>query len=295
MKSQTLQLRLDIADNQHTAVDLLAQASGLPKGRIKDAMTKGAVWLKAPGKPEQRLRRATSKPHKGSVLSLYYDPALLEREPPQPQCLYHNRHYSLWYKPAGLLAQGSQWGDHCSLLRQAELQRQQPLWLIHRLDREAQGLMLLAHDKLAAKHLSTLFQQQQLSKGYLAWVKGLLQTPHWLQLDAKLDGKPSLTEVFTLQQDQQHSWLAVRLHSGRQHQIRRHLAGIGHPLMGDPRYGQDNAWPGGLQLFSAHLAFTCPLSGKQHDFRLFDLHPASRNALPADLLQAWQDSLPLTV
>ena len=61
--------------------------------------------------------------------------------------------------------------------------------------------------------------------------------------------------------------IAVYLASGRQHQIRRHLAAIGHPLWGDPRYGQGNKNSEGLALQAQMLAFTCPFTHKQRQWR----------------------------
>src|SRR5690606_8635717 len=113
-----------------------------PKGRIKDAMNKGAVWHKR-GSKTRRLRRATQILSAGDELALYYNPDVLALVPPAPVLLADESQYSVWIKPAGLLAQGSQEGDHCALLRLAELALGRPVFLVHRLDREAAGLMLI--------------------------------------------------------------------------------------------------------------------------------------------------------
>ena len=114
----TLRLTLEQAG---TACDMLAQRSGLSKSQIKDAMNKGAVRLRQNGR-WRRLRRASSKLSPGDRLELYYDAALLARAPAKAACLMDEAgHYSVWDKPAGLLAAGTLWGDHCSLLRLAEL------------------------------------------------------------------------------------------------------------------------------------------------------------------------------
>jgi len=253
------------------AVDLLVQHTGLSKRKLKDAMNKGAVWLRRGRGKLKRLRRATTQLQAGDVLAVYYDPDLLEREPPQAILLWRCREYSLWYKPPGLLAQGNEYGDHASLLRQAELADpgRKPVYLIHRLDREAQGLMLIAHIQTAARHLSQLFQRQQVSKEYEVRVLGKLTTPQG-EIQQAIDGKPALTEYVLQHYDAKTntSVLQVRIKTGRTHQIRRHLESLGHPVMGDPRYGRGNKSTEGLQLTAVRLAFTCPLTQAAREFDL---------------------------
>ncbi|MEP3563461.1 MAG: RNA pseudouridine synthase, partial [Marinobacter sp.] len=126
--------QIDITVNAtQTAVDALAQASDLPKQRIKDAMAKGACWWLQKGK-RVRLRKAKRELKPGTRIELFYDDALLAREPETPTLIEDKGRYSVWNKPHGLLSQGSQWGDHCSLLRLAEIQLNRSCFLVHRLD-----------------------------------------------------------------------------------------------------------------------------------------------------------------
>ncbi len=257
--------------NAGEAVEFLVQHTGLSKRKLKEAMNKGAVWLRHGRGKLKRLRRATTLLQAGDVLTLHYDPELLEREPPRATLLWRCREYSLWYKPPGLLAQGNEFGDHASLLRQAELSdpMRKPVYLIHRLDREAQGLMLIAHTQTAARHLSQLFQRQQVSKGYEVRVLGKPTHAHG-EIRQPLDGKPALTEYVLQSYDAETntSVLQVRIKTGRTHQIRRHLDLLGHPVMGDPRYGRGNKSAQGLQLTAVRLGFTCPLTQAAREFDL---------------------------
>src|SRR5690554_7012484 len=135
---QTIDLTVE---SSRLAVDALAEASGLPKQRIKDAMAKGACWWTQKGKQ-------VLKP--GTRIQLFYDDQVLARQPEEPELLENKGRYTVWVKPHGLLSQGSQWGDHCSLLRLAETELNKPCFLVHRLDRDAAGIMLIAHDGKAA-------------------------------------------------------------------------------------------------------------------------------------------------
>jgi tRNA pseudouridine32 synthase/23S rRNA pseudouridine746 synthase len=251
--------------------DFLATQTGISKTRIKAAMLNGAVWLRQNKAGLRRVRRATTTLHRGDQIEFYYDAALQHKHHPVATQLWSCKEYSLWYKPAGLLAQGTHYGDHACVLRQAELAMPavKQTFLVHRLDREASGLMLIAHSSAAAHQLSELFKAQRIQKRYNVVVKGRVE-PAQGKIDLPLDGKSALTE-YTLQDFDaatQTSTLNVEIKTGRTHQIRRHLAAIGFPVMGDPEYGQQNKNTEGLQLTAAYLGFVCPLSGQQRNFDL---------------------------
>ena len=260
-----IQLKLTVPANARPlAADFLAQASGLAKARIKDAMVKGAVLLKR-GKTTKRLRRATFALMAGDLLKLAYDQEVLTRLPPTATCLQDLKHYSVWIKPAGLLSQGNDFGDHCALLRQVELffKPTRPVFLVHRLDREAAGLMLVAHTQKGAAALSALFREGCINKTYQAEVLGCPPESSG-SITAELDGRPARTDYRVLDSHpEQHSaTLEVTIHTGRRHQIRRHLALIGHPVLGDPQYGSGNKNSSGLRLTAVALSFICPIRKK---------------------------------
>jgi tRNA pseudouridine32 synthase/23S rRNA pseudouridine746 synthase len=251
------------ADDALILVDFLHQHSGLSKQQLKDAANKGAVLLRRAGSA-RRVRRAKTELRSGDRIELHYDRDLLALQPPAARCIADHGSYSLWYKPAGLLAQGNEFGDHSALTRQAELAWTPPrqVWVIHRLDREAAGLMLLAHSKQAAAKLSQQFQHNQVQKQYRVQVLGNIGAVLGQQgcIDQALDGKAALTDFQVLDWDAQtqRSTLQVTIHTGRLHQIRRHFAEAGFPVIGDPRYGTGNKTVEGLRLVAVSLAFLCP-------------------------------------
>ncbi len=255
------------------AIDLLGQGvPELSKGRLKDAMAKGAVLLNS--KPQKRLRRAQTGLQAGQQLQLHYDDDLLQRQCAAAQLISDQQQYSVWYKPAGMLTQGNEWGDHLALLRAAEqhFAAKRPVFLLHRLDREASGLVLIAHSKTAAAAFSKLIAERRISKEYLVRVQGQLSGSLLQQgeVSLPLDGKPCLTRFRLRQFDAvtQQSWLEIELISGRKHQIRRHFAAVGHPVMGDPQYGQGNKDAAGLALQAVRLGFDCPLRRRPQLFEL---------------------------
>lgn len=260
-------------EDPKTVVDFLAGHSGISKVRIKDAMIKGAVWLKRPKGKKNRIRRARTALKAGDELSFYYDEKLLALTPPMAECISDQKRYSVWFKPAGLMTQGTKYGDHCCLLRGVELvfKNKRKVFLIHRLDREASGIVLLAHDKQAAARLSRLFQNRQIIKRYRAKVLGnLAQKKTEDSIQIPLDDKPAITEYKVLNFDRSSNITLVNItiQTGRKHQIRRHFDMIGHPVMGDPRYGEGNKNSEGIQLTATALEFECPFSGKCKVFKI---------------------------
>jgi tRNA pseudouridine32 synthase / 23S rRNA pseudouridine746 synthase len=267
-----LHLQVVIAPGEtRTASALLAQAAGLSKLSVKEAMQKGAVWLKPAGAGERRLRRAQTTPRPGDTLAICYDADLLARVPPTAACRQDAGRFSVWFKPAGLLTQGTRFGDHCSLLRQAEvfLRPGRGAFLVHRLDREAAGLVVVAHDRAAAAALSGLFAAREVVKRYRVEVRGPI-APTSGRIDRPLDGKPAVTDYVRLRYDPAAdvSVVEVVMQTGRRHQIRRHFTLAGFPVMGDPSYGRNNKNAAGLKLTARALEFTCPFTGRPLTFEL---------------------------
>lgn len=264
------QHRETIADKPAEAGACLAAATGLSRGRVKLAMKQGAVWLRQ-GKKRRRIRHAKRTVQPGETLEIYYDEALLSATPPEAWCLKDGEHYSVWFKPAGLLTQGTLYGDHFSLERKAELHfaGARHIHPVHRLDRETAGLVILAHGKKSAAALSALFRESRIEKIYRAELLGdITGTDAGPFITNPIDGKEAKTEFIVESVDEKAntSTVLVRLHSGRMHQIRRHFDLIGHPVMGDPRYGKGNKNRFGLRLAAVRLSFFCPFLKREVTF-----------------------------
>lgn len=156
--------------------------------------------------------------------------------------------------------------------------------IVHRLDMETSGLIVLARSKEMHRALSILFQERLVEKCYVAVVDGALAECRGeidLPLIAdwpnrplqKVDheiGKPSLTRYRTLDHDTASNSTRVELEpeTGRSHQLRVHMMSLGHPILGDTLYASDAvcAKAGRLLLHAAHLAFAHPQHGKQMTF-----------------------------
>lgn len=263
-----------VAGDPPGAADLLAKATGLSKGAVKDAMRKGAVWVGRLGRSPNRLRRETATVRPGDLLEIHYDAALLALVPPEPRLVHDAVRWSCWVKPAGLLAQGTPFGDHASLLRRVEKALDRPAHPVHRLDREVEGLVLVAHDPQAAAALSELFRSGKVVKRYRAEVTGDVAAEKGAEgvVEEPIEGKPARTlwRVVSTDAARRTTTLEVTIETGRQHQIRRHLEAIGHPVLGDPRYGTGNKNREGMRLAAVFLAFRDPFSGDELELRTED-------------------------
>lgn len=234
---------------------------------------KGAVWQTRGGKT-LRIRRAKKELQRGETLHLYYDERVLSAIPPAPQLISDESSYSVWNKPYGLLSQGSKWGDHCTITRWAEqnLKPQRPAFIVHRLDRAASGLILVAHQKKSAAALSSLFQQRQIEKRYRVIVHGQFpEHPETQTITSAIDGREACSHVQALKYHDllNRSLLEVCIESGRKHQIRRHLAEAGFAVVGDRLYG-NNEDKEDLQLCAYLLKFISPVSKTEKCYVLAD-------------------------
>ncbi len=265
-----------------TAVELLSEASKLSKQKIKQAMQKGCVWLEKSSGDEvqkqyiQRLRRASKILSVGEVLHFYYDENILNTEPREAILISDKGDYSIWNKPSGMLCQGSKWGDHSTINRWAEkhLQPERPAFIVHRLDRAASGLIILAHKKQVAASFAKMFQAHEIEKHYRVSVEGdfssaLTNDETGKSIKDDIDNKSAVSHVQLISYDKTNneSTLDVEIETGRKHQIRKHLAGLNFPVVGDRLYGSgDNKTD--LKLKAVLLRFVCPVSGEGRVFEL---------------------------
>lgn len=269
MEMSRFERRFDIDSDCPSAVDHLAAETNLSKQRVKDVMQKGAVWLERDGRV-RRLRRVRAAVRPGDRVYVYYDVKILDEVPPTPNLVADRDAYSVWYKPYGMRSQGSKWGDHCTLHRWVEQHHrpQRPTFIVHRLDRAATGLMLIAHQKRVAAAMGRLFETRAIEKGYRVVVHGCFLEERTV-LDADLDGRAARSVAWRLAYDakKNRSLLDVQIETGRKHQIRRHLADAGFPVVGDRLYGSAKDREN-LQLTARLLAFRCPIRDVDQRFEL---------------------------
>ena len=198
------------------------------------------------------------------------------------QAVHEDADLLVLQKPAGLLCVPGRGPDKQDCLS-ARAQQQWPgALIVHRLDQATSGLVLMARHIDMQRRLSHAFAERQVHKRYQAVVQGLLGTAGggWSEIDLPIAadwerrplrvidpavGKPSLTRWRLRAQDPVAGTTHVELEpvTGRTHQLRVHLAAIGHPILGDALYADaaTQARAPRLLLHATRLAFTHPVSG----------------------------------
>ena len=168
--------------------------------------------------------------------------------------------------------------------------------IVHRLDKDTSGLMVVARSRQAMDALVGMIAERSVSREYLALAHGAWQGPASRQVEAPMGrdprnrlrmavvdleknaGKSASTGIVLLQSEGAFCLVKCKLQTGRTHQIRVHMASIGHPLVADEVYGGKPA--GGLErqaLHACRLAFAHPATGEALEFK---------SSLPADLAAA---------
>lgn len=254
-------------------IDFLEKHTQLSKSVLKKVLNNGGVWLRKLATSKRlRTRRATADLTLDSHVEFFFDPRYLTLEIPEAREVFPNKEWGIWYKPPGLLSQGTDFGDHCSILRQVEKAKGKA-FLVHRLDREAHGVMVFAYTHHAAGAFSKLWQDSDVEKFYKVEVVGNIQKkfPDGGEIQFKIDGKTAYTTFKIIEQKEFTAILMVQIHTGRLHQIRRHFEELGYPVLGDPKYGTGNKNSEGIRLMAYRLKFTDPLSKRVVDFELSDV------------------------
>lgn len=203
--------------------------------------------------------------------------------------VYEDNHIIVVLKPQGVPTCGDESGDD-SLLegvrRYLKVTYEKPgnvyVGLIHRLDRPTGGVMVFAKTSKAASRLSEQMRGGDFEKKYFTVLVGTPKEPqktlvNYLKKNPvnnmvylcppTTDGAKMASLDYRVLQEREGLCLAeVRLHTGRTHQIRVQMAGIGHPVYGDMRYGGENAKKGWLALWAYSLSFTHPVTKERMRF-----------------------------
>ena len=281
-------------------------AAGPTAGTAEGAGRMGSGPSQAHGQP---LRKPAHKVRAGDVLHITLRPTPISQAfVPQPIALdvvHEDEHLLILHKPAGMVvhpAPGNWSGTLLNALlardgRAAQLPR---AGIVHRLDKDTSGLMAVARSRAAMDALVAAIAARQVRREYLALAHRPWGSAPLREVDAPIGrdprqrlrmavvdlarhpGKPAQTLFELLAQNEQGCLLRCLLRTGRTHQIRVHLAHLGHPLLADALYGGAPAAGMARQaLHARRLALAHPITGQPLDFAA---------PLPADMaaaLAAW--------
>jgi len=182
----------------------------------------------------------------------------LESKQPTVSVVYEDDNILVVFKPAGISCENDTKGGKTltQLVREQKSELACEPLLCHRLDNPTEGLILLAKTEAVQIEMQDAFRKHQVQKEYTCVVLGTPEKQHavlehFLIKDAKRanvrvttkesTGAKRIVTEYTVMQNGESSRLSIRLHTGRTHQIRVHMAYIGHPLLGDDQYGDREA------------------------------------------------------
>jgi 23S rRNA pseudouridine1911/1915/1917 synthase len=286
---------------------LVAQASEFSRSHLQGLIERGLVTVD--GAVARTASRRLKAGQSVAVLLQPTDECLaFTPEPMTLAVVFEDEHVIVIDKPAGLVVHPAPGNWRGTLLngllahhRGASLLPR--AGVVHRLDKDTSGLMVVAKTIEAMTTLARALAAREVKREYLALAHGVLPAAPFsveapigrdpvsrVRMAVVGNGKPARTDVTRLATNAQFSAVLCRLHSGRTHQIRVHLASRGHPLLADALYGGAPALGMTRQaLHAARLGFVHPANGQALQFAA---------TLPADLQAAWQqvaptDSLPL--
>lgn len=228
----------------------------------------------------------------------------------EPVVRYVDNHVLVIEKPAGMLSQADHTGDEdvlTSMKRWVGQTYNKPgnvyLGLVHRLDRPASGLMVMARTSKAAARLGHQFRERTVEKYYVAWVEGVPPKQatwhdHLRKRDQVVEvvaagapgAKSASLDIETLSSDAGRSLVVIQLHTGRAHQVRVQCASRGFPLVGDLRYGARTELDGrNLALHAGALALDHPTRRSRMGWTSLppDSWPAAYRAEVQGWLTAW--------
>lgn len=203
--------------------------------------------------------------------------------------VFEDAHLLVLAKPSGLLSVPGRGPDKQDCLSTRVQDRYPEALVVHRLDQDTSGLILMARGIEAQRRLSRLFETRQVHKRYVAVVQGqptptALDEAGWHTIDGPIlldwerrpihiispEGKPSRSRWRALQSSDTATLLELEPVTGRTHQLRVHLQSIGHPMLGDSLYAppEVRALSPRLMLHARDLGFPHPFTGEPMSFSL---------------------------
>lgn len=259
---------------------LMQKMAGISRNKVKALLTNRAVLVdntittqyNFPLKPGMKVQISRSKNNR-------------EFKNPMLKLVYEDAYLIVVEKKEGLLSvstdhQKERTAQHILNDYVKRSHRNNRIFVVHRLDRETSGLMMYAKDEMTQHTLRDNWHDIVTDRRYVAIVSGDMErdfgtVESWLT-DRKLyvssspvddgQGKYSVTHYRTIKRANGYSLLELDLETGRKNQIRVHMSELGHPVVGDERYGSDSNPLGRLALHAFKLCFHHPVTGELMEF-----------------------------
>lgn len=239
--------RSEVSDrNYYSRLDkfLRRNLEEVPLSAIYKFIRKGKVYVNG-----KRVREGSYKLQEGDTVEIRYVDLdkfrrrkgnNLEPQKMDLDILYEDDHMIVLNKPPGIALHPGK-NIHVATLIEGLMyygkEKDFEPHLVHRLDLNTSGALIVAKSKSVARKLTEMFKRREVRKEYLTLVRGYLEERRGI-IDIPLDDQDALTEYEVLSEKSGVSYLKVRIKTGRKHQIRRHFSAVGHHVVGDDKYGE---------------------------------------------------------
>ncbi|MBN1378003.1 MAG: RluA family pseudouridine synthase [Gammaproteobacteria bacterium] len=267
--------RLRVNEVKDLMAFLVDNLRGWSRNTIKQRLKVGCVTVN--GEPVLKHNHILQV---GDDVEVLAAAKFIRRETSTLEILYSDKELIAINKPAGLLSVATtrENKQHALAILRNQFSRSQrsiKLWPVNRLDRDTSGVLLFATSREMRE--SVMAQWTEAEKIYLAIVEGhpnpscgtinqplrLDDTEYRMHVGQHPEAKAAITHYVTRRTAPDRALLELQLETGRQHQIRAHMAWLGHPVIGDPRYGKAGPRMG---LHALRLSIKHPQTGKQLAF-----------------------------
>lgn len=251
---------------------LAANVEGLSRAAARNLLDLGGVFVN-----KKRTKRASTTVCAGDSIEANLGGAFERQQAqskgrltpaPSPHILYEDEDIIVVDKPAGLLTAPTPEGDRGTLQAALIQSHGRPIFVVHRLDMQTSGVLVMARTTDANRELSEHFRVHDITREYTAHVLGDFPADV-LRIDEPVGGKVATTHVHV---EHRFAGRATRLRctleTGRTHQIRLHMQHAGHPVLGDAKYGaQFSPKPPRMALHAHLLGFVHPRTNQRMEFR----------------------------
>ncbi|HPT82609.1 MAG TPA: RluA family pseudouridine synthase [Limnochordia bacterium] len=272
--------------------DILCGRLGVNRGLLRRMKKGGGVFLN--GKRDYLTRRVQA----GDEIQVVFFDEKTEMEPEALplEIVFEDEYLLVVNKPPGMAAHPTGSYQHGTLANALayyweKIGLESKVRLVHRLDKDTSGLILVAKEPYTLHHLVLQLKSRELVREYLAVVHGqlaeaagVIEVPigrvedHGVKRTVDPGGKAAKTVYQVVELGAEATLVRARLESGRTHQIRVHFAHLGHPIVGDPLYSQGVRELPGQALHAWRLEFRHPRTNQRH---------ALTCPLPREMLAVW--------
>lgn len=230
---KTRQWRVNDDQAGSTLQDFLSKALGVSRNRAKSLLDQRQVFING-----RRVWMARHTVQRGDTIESPADAPTAAGETPVLRVLVNDPDFVVIDKPAGLAANGP---DSAETLLRDQLAAPD-LRAAHRLDRDTSGCLLCARHAKAFDDLVDVFRAGRVMKLYHALVVGKIKERD-RTIERPIEAAPATTHLHVLDANDTASHVRLKIDTGRTHQIRIHMLGIGHPILGERNYGQRHVLP----------------------------------------------------